>query len=116
MEFVIVGYGRVGARTATILSTEGHGVVIVDNDEDRIKRARDDGHEAIEGDAGDESVLERAGISDADALAALTTVDRAMLPSRRHPASELTMPGGRPPAVRGGQEGMVTPLLAVVSG
>jgi trk system potassium uptake protein TrkA len=72
MEFVIVGYGRVGARTATILSTEGHGVVIVDHDNDRVKRARDDGHEVIEGDAEDERALERAGVGDADALAALT--------------------------------------------
>ncbi|MCQ4333658.1 TrkA family potassium uptake protein [Natronomonas sp. F2-12] len=73
MEFVIVGYGRVGARTATILSTEGHGVVIVDHDEDRVEKARDDGCEAIEGDAGDERVLEQARVSEADALAALTS-------------------------------------------
>jgi trk system potassium uptake protein TrkA len=73
MKFVIVGYGRVGARTATILSTEGHEIVIVDHDEERVKNARDDGYEAIGGDAEDERVLERAGVDDADALAALTS-------------------------------------------
>ena len=73
MRFVIVGYGRVGARTATILSTEGHEVVIVDHDEERAERARRDGHETTEGSAADERVLERAGIGNADALAALTS-------------------------------------------
>jgi trk system potassium uptake protein TrkA len=73
MKFVIVGYGRVGARTATILSTEGHEVVIVDNDAERIKSARSDGYEAVEGTAEDERVLERAGLENADALAALTS-------------------------------------------
>lgn len=73
MEFVIVGYGRVGARTATILSTEGHEVVIVDHDDERIERARVDGYDAVEGGAGDERVLEEAGVVEADALAALTS-------------------------------------------
>jgi trk system potassium uptake protein TrkA len=47
--------------------------VIVDQDEGRVKRAQDDGRETIEGDAEDERTLERAGIGNADALAALTS-------------------------------------------
>jgi trk system potassium uptake protein TrkA len=42
MKFAIVGYGRVGARTADILSTEGHDVVIVEKDETKAQRAVDD--------------------------------------------------------------------------
>ncbi|MEF8807045.1 potassium channel family protein [Natronomonas sp.] len=72
MKFVIVGYGRVGMRTAKILASEGHDVVIVDNDPEKAAAAREAGLEIIEGDGEDERVLEAAGIADADALAALS--------------------------------------------
>lgn len=72
MKFVIVGYGRVGARTATIVATEGHDVVVVDSDDERIGKARTEGHEVVEGHGEDERTLERAGVADADSLAALT--------------------------------------------
>lgn len=72
MKFVIVGYGRVGMRTARLLQTEGHEVSIVELTPERVERAREDGFDVVEGDAEDERVLERAGIESADALAALT--------------------------------------------
>ena len=72
MRFVIVGYGRVGARTARVLQEEGHDVVIVDNDERKVERARETGFEVVEGDGSTESILEEAGIEDADAVAGLT--------------------------------------------
>ncbi|SEV82855.1 potassium channel family protein [Natrinema salifodinae] len=72
MRFVIVGYGRVGSRTATILSEEGHQVVIVDNDMDRIERAGGDEFETVRGDGSDEDVLIEAGIEDAVAIGAFT--------------------------------------------
>jgi trk system potassium uptake protein TrkA len=72
MNFVIVGYGRVGSRTARILKEEGHGVVVVDNDEIRADRARTAGFDVVDGDARTESVLKRAGIEESDAIAALT--------------------------------------------
>ena len=72
MKFIIVGYGRVGARTTDILASEGNEVVVVERDGETVQRARDAGIEAIEGDGGDERVLDRAGLADADALAALT--------------------------------------------
>jgi trk system potassium uptake protein TrkA len=72
MKFVIVGYGRVGARAANILATEGHDVGVVDVDPEKAARADDEGHETVEGDGADERVLERMGLDDADALAALT--------------------------------------------
>ncbi|WP_247001859.1 potassium channel family protein [Halosolutus gelatinilyticus] len=72
MRFVIVGYGRVGSRTARILTEEGHDVVVVDGDLDRVDRADDDGFETVHGDGADEAVLVDAGIEDADAIGAFT--------------------------------------------
>ncbi|WP_290814077.1 TrkA family potassium uptake protein [Halovivax sp.] len=72
MEFLIVGYGRVGRRTARILVEEGHDVVIVDNDPDRIERAEDDGFDAVAGSGDDEEVLIAAGVERADAVGAFT--------------------------------------------
>jgi trk system potassium uptake protein TrkA len=72
MRFVIVGYGRVGARTARVLSEEGHGVVVVENDEAKAERARRAGLEVVEGDGSNEAVLERADVAHADAVGGLT--------------------------------------------
>jgi trk system potassium uptake protein TrkA len=72
MRFIIVGYGRVGRRTASTLDDEGHHVVVVDIDYERAERARDDGYETVKGDGGTESVLEEAGLAEAAAVAGLT--------------------------------------------
>jgi trk system potassium uptake protein TrkA len=72
MKFVIVGYGRVGMRTARILDEEGHEVAIVDTDHGKIERAQKSGFDAIEGNGASEEVLESVGIEDADAVAGLT--------------------------------------------
>ncbi|WP_129112700.1 potassium channel family protein [Halegenticoccus tardaugens] len=72
MRFVIVGYGRVGARTARILREEGHEVAIVETDRDKVERAREEGHEVIEGDGSNETVLTKAGLESADAVGGLT--------------------------------------------
>ncbi|AFK19956.1 TrkA family potassium uptake protein [Haloferax mediterranei ATCC 33500] len=72
MRFVIIGSGRVGLRTARVLREEGHDIVLVELDRDRVKRAREVGFEVIEGDGAREDVLIEAGIEDSDALGALT--------------------------------------------
>ena len=72
MKFVIVGFGRVGMRMARILQSEGHDLVVVDNDPKKVDRAEDEGFTVVEGDAADEGTLEEAGTEDADAVAALT--------------------------------------------
>ncbi|MFW6435864.1 MAG: potassium channel family protein [Halovenus sp.] len=72
MKFVIVGFGRVGMRTARTLESEGHEVVVVDNDREKVERAQEEGFEVIEGNGSSEQVLEQAGLDDADALAGLT--------------------------------------------
>jgi trk system potassium uptake protein TrkA len=73
MRFVIIGAGRVGLRTARVLREEGNEVSLVEQDEKKAQRARDDGFEVVEGDGSHESILEEAGIADADALGALTS-------------------------------------------
>jgi trk system potassium uptake protein TrkA len=72
MRFVIVGYGRVGARTARILDEEGHEVVLVENNRDKVERARKAGFEVVEGDGSNESVLQKADLETADAIGGLT--------------------------------------------
>ncbi|WP_144906458.1 potassium channel family protein [Halobellus captivus] len=72
MTFIIVGYGRVGARTARVLHEEGYPVVVVENNPDKVERARKAGFEVVEGDGSNESVLKRAGVENAIALGGLT--------------------------------------------
>jgi len=72
MRFIIVGYGRVGRRTASTLHDEGHEVIVIDSDQERVRRARDNGFNTVEGDGGAETVLEQAGLADVDAVAGLT--------------------------------------------
>jgi trk system potassium uptake protein TrkA len=72
MRFVIIGAGRVGLRTARVLRDEGHQITLVEQNRDRVERAREDGFEVVEGDGSRETVLVEAGIEDADGLGALT--------------------------------------------
>jgi trk system potassium uptake protein TrkA len=72
MKFVIVGFGRVGMRTARTLQSEGHDVTIVEDAPQKVERAEAEGFIVVEGDGADEDTLEAAGIADADAVAALT--------------------------------------------
>ncbi|PSP89629.1 potassium transporter Trk [Halobacteriales archaeon QS_4_69_34] len=72
MRCVIVGYGRVGIRTAQILGSEGHEVCVVDEDPRKVERAREAGFAVIEGDGARPGVLEAADLDTADALGGLT--------------------------------------------
>ena len=72
MQFLIVGYGRVGRRTAEILRSEGHNVGVVEVDAGKVEMAEADGFDAVEGSGDDESVLMEAGLETADAVGGLT--------------------------------------------
>ncbi len=72
MRFVIIGYGRVGARTARILKEEGHEVVLVENDTDKVERARNAGFDVIDGDGSNEAIVRQAEPESAAAVAGLT--------------------------------------------
>lgn len=72
MEFVIVGAGRVGYRTARVLQSEGHEVRLVERDPDRAARARTEGFTVVEHEAAREETLIEAGVETADAIGGLT--------------------------------------------
>jgi len=72
MQLIVVGYGRVGSRTARVLAEEGYDVVVVDNNHRKVERARKQGLQVVEGDGTDQEVLREAGIETADALGAIT--------------------------------------------
>ena len=58
MNFVIVGTGRVGLRTARVLDDEGHAVTVVERDPVLVERARDNGFSVVTGDGSRESGLD----------------------------------------------------------
>lgn len=80
MNAVVVGCGRVGSQLATLLSVEGHNVVVIDKDPESFKRLGTIFNGVtIRGLGFDEEVLEEAGARQADAFAAVTNLDNTNL-------------------------------------
>lgn len=76
MNFIIVGCGRVGAELCYHLFKSGHSIVVVDSRKEAFNRLHPDFRgRTLEGEGLAESVLERAGIREADGLAAVTNSD-----------------------------------------
>jgi trk system potassium uptake protein TrkA len=76
MNFIVVGCGRVGAELCYHLFTRGHNVVVVDINKEAFNRLHPDFRgRTLEGEGLAEGVLERAGIREADGLAAVTNLD-----------------------------------------
>ena len=76
MNFIVVGCGRVGAELCYHLFKRGHHVVVVDINKEAFNRLHPDFRgRTLEGEGLAEGVLERAGIQDADGLAAVTNSD-----------------------------------------
>ena len=76
MNFIVVGCGRVGAELCYHLFKSGHQVVVVDSRRDAFNRLHPEFRgRTLEGEGLAESVLERAGIQEADGLAAVTNSD-----------------------------------------
>ena len=76
MNFIIVGCGRVGAELSYHLFSRGHQVVVVDINKEAFNRLHPDFRgRTLEGEGLAEGVLERAGIREADGLAAVTNSD-----------------------------------------
>ncbi len=72
MNFVIVGAGRVGMRTARVLREEDHEVVIIEPDVTKAERLRQEGFEVVEGDGSDETTLLERDLDSVDGIAALS--------------------------------------------
>ena len=78
MRYVIVGCGRMGAELAQALRRGGHAVALVDRDRQAADRLDPSLRSlTIVGSGFDRGVLERAGIGQADGLAAMTGSDEA---------------------------------------
>lgn len=81
MNVVIVGGGKVGTHLATRLVEEGHGVAVVEARASELREL----HTAlpaeivIAGDGTDPAILEKAGIREADVVAAVTGTDETNL-------------------------------------
>lgn len=76
MKIVILGCGRVGAALANLMANDGHEVTIIDLSNESFGRlGKDFPGETVIGDGTDEEVLQRAGIENADAFAAVTNGD-----------------------------------------
>ncbi|MHB9004545.1 MAG: potassium channel family protein [Coriobacteriia bacterium] len=80
MNVIVVGCGRVGSQLATLLSVEGHNVVVIDRDGESFKRLGTTFNGVtIKGLGFDEDVLEEAGIRECDVFAAVTNLDNTNL-------------------------------------
>lgn len=76
MNLIIVGCGRVGAELCYHLYKNGHQVVVVDVKREAFSRLHPDFRgRTLEGEGLAENVLERAGVREADGLAAVTNSD-----------------------------------------
>jgi len=72
---IVCGAGRMGWEMAAELERRGEPFVVIDQDSDKVERARVAGWSVIEGDASDNAVLEQARIDRARALVAATASD-----------------------------------------
>ena len=84
MKLIVIGCGRVGSELALEVSSDNHEVVVVDRDPEAFHRlgAGFRGR-TLQGDAREQSVLLRAGIEEAEGLAAITSSDEMNLVTAR---------------------------------
>jgi trk system potassium uptake protein TrkA len=76
MNVIVVGCGRVGAQLANRLSQKGHQVTVIDHEALAFDQLAPDFHgRTVEGEVLAQGVLHRAGIEQADGLAAVTNSD-----------------------------------------
>lgn len=65
-QFVVVGLGRFGASVATTLAENGHDVLAVDRDPEKVQAISADVTHAVEADATDEDALKTLGVRNFD--------------------------------------------------
>jgi len=75
LDVIIAGGGRVGFQTAELLADRGHGVTIIEQDEQLVSEIADQWvATVIRGNATNPDIIEQAGIERADVIASLTGV------------------------------------------
>jgi voltage-gated potassium channel len=72
---IICGYGRMGHEMCLELQREGKSFIVVDENEDSVRQAQDDGYTAFRGDPGLDETLTECGIERASGLAAVADSD-----------------------------------------
>lgn len=73
--FVVCGYGRMGREVAYEMLRDGHQVVAIDTNAEKLEAALADGCLTLRGDACDDPVLEAAGVSRAAGIAVVLSDD-----------------------------------------
>jgi voltage-gated potassium channel len=68
--FILCGYGRVGQEIARTFSEERTPFVVIENNEERLAKAEEDGYLCLLADATSDEVLKQAGIEQAKGLVA----------------------------------------------
>ncbi|WP_241686105.1 cation:proton antiporter domain-containing protein [Halorubrum amylolyticum] len=79
MRVLIIGSGQVGREVAARLENRGENVVIIENDEQAVERARSEGLTVHIGDGSDVEILRSAGIENAKTVVAATGDDKVNL-------------------------------------
>ena len=79
MRVLIIGSGRIGREVAARLERRGENVVVIENDETAIERARSEGLTVHIGDGTDVDALRSAGIENAKIVVAATGNDEVNL-------------------------------------
>ncbi|MEF8902280.1 MAG: NAD-binding protein, partial [Halovenus sp.] len=79
MRVIIVGGGQVGRALAARLEDRGENVVIIEQDEESVERARNEGYAVEIGDGTDTDMLRSAGAENAKTVVAATGDDDANL-------------------------------------
>ncbi len=77
--YIVCGFGRVGHQVCVELKREGQPLVVVDANSPSIERARSLGYPVVVGDAGNDQILQEAGIDRARGLVAAVDSDAANL-------------------------------------
>ena len=67
---ILLGFGKFGHEVAEEVSRRKQKLVIIENREERVEQARNEGYEAIKGDGVDEHLLEKVGVKRARGLVA----------------------------------------------
>lgn len=77
---IVIGCGRVGSQLANMLSDNGNNVCVIDRNADAFANlGRNFNGSTIQGHGFDEETLVRAGVEDADVVAAVTQLDNTNL-------------------------------------